>query len=45
MIILNKRLPSDTNYSAILRKKPVKYGMQEDEIIILLDTKFSWFPV
>ena len=44
-IILNKCLPSNTRYSAILNSKPMKFGIQEDKLMLLLDIKFSYLPV
>ena len=44
-IILKKCLLSNTRYSAILDGKPMKFGIQEDLLMLLLDTKFSWLSV
>jgi len=40
IIILNKHLRLNARYSAILYRKPTKFGVQEDQLLVFLDTKF-----
>ena len=42
--MLNKRLPFNTRYSAMFHSKAMKFGIQEDQLILLLDIKFSLLP-
>ena len=36
-----KRLHSNTHYLAILHRKPMKFYIQENQLMLLLDTKWS----
>ena len=45
IIILNENLDLNAPYSAILHRKPMKFGIQEDQLMLLLVTTFSWLPV
>ena len=39
--MFTKHLRTCTRYLAILHRKPMKYGIQEDQLMLHLDTKFS----
>ena len=43
MLILNKFLPTNTRYLGISHSKPMKFGIQEDQLMLHLhvDTKFQ----
>ena len=44
-IMIIKCLPSIAHHSAILYRNSMNIGIQEGDIISLLDTKFHWIPV
>ena len=44
-IILNKHLNINARYLAIKYSKTTTFGIQEEQILFLLDTKFSFLPV